>query len=111
MTIELDRIRELRLGHKAMKRWSAYTGKPLDELESAMRSPDGIESLLFFMLEKDAADHGETLEMERMEDLLDMVPLGVIYEKVSQAVQAAFPDNEESNEKNAPRAAGTGKKA
>ena len=111
VTIELDRVRELWFGHRAMKRWSAYTGKSLDELETSMKSPEGIEILLYFMLEKDAASQGEALKMESMEDLMDLVPIGIIYEKISQAIQAAFPDSNGINEKNVIRAAGTGKKA
>lgn len=116
VTIELDRIRELRFGHKAMKRWAAYTGKSIGDVEAAVLHPEEIEPLLFFMLEQDAAAHGETLRMEQMEDLLDLVPPGVVYEKLSEAMSAAFPspadDGEPQSAKNAKRAAaGTGKKA
>ena len=49
--------------------------------------------------------------MEQMEDLLDMVPIGVVYEKMGEAVEAAFPD-QRGNSKNAKRATtGTGKNA
>lgn len=110
VTIELDRIRELRFGHKAMKRWSAYTGKSVESLDTDAFHPEDIEPLMYFMLEKDALAHGEQLKMEEMEDLLDMVPLGVLYEKLSQAMKAAFPEAEDSAKK-AARAAGTGKKS
>lgn len=116
----LDRPRELRFGHKAMKRWSAYTGKSVAELEATVMNPGDAEILLFFMLEQDAAAHNEVLDMGQMEDLLDMAPLGDIYEKLSEAVNAAFPDASEAAkerragtaEKNARGAAdGTGKNA
>lgn len=116
VTIELDRIRELRFGHKAMKRWAAYTGKSIQDVETAVFRPDEIEPLLFFMLEQDAIAHGETLNMEQMEDLLDLVPPGLVYEKLSEAMNAAFPgasdETDPQTAKNAKRAAdGTGRKA
>lgn len=109
--IELDRVRELRFSHKAMKHWAAFTGKTLGEIEAATQSPEELEKVVFFMLEQDAVDHGEVLRMEQMEDLLDSVSLGMLYEKVGEAITAAFPQAETS-EKNAKRAAsGIGKKA
>ncbi len=111
VTIELDRIRELWFGHKAMKRWAAYTGKSIQDIESAVTNPEEIESLMYFMLEKDALANGEKLEMDQMENLLDLAPIGEIYEKLSQAVMSAFPTSKSENEKNESGAAGTGKKA
>lgn len=109
VTIRLDRVRELRFRHKAMKRWSAYTGKSIDSLDTDAFRPDDIEPLMYFMMEKDALDHGEQLKMEDMEDLLDLAPLGEIYEKMSQAIKAAFPEGDDTS-KNGKRAAdGTGK--
>lgn len=111
VTIELDRVRELRLSHKSLKRWSAYTGKSISSMNTDIMKPEEAEVLMYFMLEKDAEAHGETLSMEQMEDLLDMAPLGVVYEKMGEAVEAAFPD-QRGNSKNAKRAtAGTGKNA
>lgn len=111
--LELDRPRELRFGHRAMKRWSAHTGRSISELDTDKMSPAEVEELLYFMLEKDAQRHGEGLRLEDMEDLLDLAPLGVLYEKLAQAVEAAFPDlKPEEDEKNEARAAaGTGRSA
>lgn len=110
VTIELDRIRELHFGHKAMKRWSAHVGKSIADIDTDSMGPEDIEKLMFFMLERDAKEHGETLAPDQMEDLLDLAPLGVVYAKVGQAMEAAFPELS-SNEKNGERAAaGIGKK-
>lgn len=112
--IRLDRDRELRFSHKSMKRWSAYTGKSIADMNTDLMGPEEVEVLMYFMLEKDAADHGETLEMSQMEDLLDMAPLGVVYEKLGEAMEAAFPDKPDKsvNQKNGKReAAGTGRNA
>ena len=62
--LTLDRPRELRFGHRAMKRWAAYTGKSVAELETTVMNPVDAEILLFFMLEQDAAAHNEALDME-----------------------------------------------
>lgn len=103
VTIQLDRVRMLWFGHKAMKRWTAHTGKSMMDLNTNDLTPEEVEVLLFFMLEKDAQAHGEDLKLEQMEDLLDMAPLGIVYQKLGEAVEAAFP--EASNEKNRNRAA------
>lgn len=111
VTIKLDRVRELHFGHKAMKRWSAHVGKGIGEIDTDSMGPEDIEVLLYFMLERDAKEHGETLALDQMEDLLDLAPLGTVYAKVGEAMEAAFPELT-VNEKNAKRAAaGTGKKA
>lgn len=96
--IELDRPRLLWFGHKAMKRWTAHTGRPITELNTSDMRPEDVEVLLFFMLQKDAQMHGEDLKLADMEDLLDEVPLGILYQKLGEAVAAAFP--EASTEKN-----------
>lgn len=109
VTIELDRIRELRCSHKAMKRWSAHTGKKITDMDTNALDPSGVEELMYFLMEEDAHLHGDDLKMEQMEDLLDAAPLGYVYEKLGEAVTAAF---QPTNEKNAKRAAnGTGKNA
>ncbi len=107
ITIHLDRVRELRFGHRAMKRWTAHTGKSVAQIDTDRMSPEDLEVLAYFMLEKDAEAHGEQLRLEQMEDLLDMAPLGVLYAKVGNALEAAFPEVQEA--KNGDRAAvGTG---
>lgn len=106
VTIKLDRIRELRFSHKAIKRWSAHTGKRFSDLDSSALDPEEIEELMYFMLEQDAAGHGEDLKLSDMEDLLDMVPLGTVYEKLSEAMEAAFPKTEK-NGKRAGNSTGT----
>lgn len=112
VTIELDRIRELRFGHRAMKRWSAYTGKSMSEIDTDTMGPEDVEVLMYFMLEKDAEKHGGDLTIQQMEDLLDEIPLGIMYQKLGEAMNAAFPEQAaktQNAKKNTERAAvGTG---
>jgi len=70
--INLDRPRELRFGHKALKRLSASTGKSLDEMEDDNTFDlEQLEEIFFYGLQRDARENGETLLMEEMEDILD----------------------------------------
>lgn len=116
--IELDRPRELKLGHKALKRFSALTGKSLAELEDAVQHYDVMAALIYVMLEVDAEKHGEDLTPDQVDDLLENVPIYQQIALVGKAIKAAFEDpaaeqseeGEESEESEAdpPQAAGTG---
>ncbi len=113
--IDLDRPRELWFGHKAMKRWSAYSGKPVSEFDPTLLTEEELGMLALFMMERDAVKNGEQLDQEKVDDLLDMIPLSVVIDKVYQAVSAAFgykkeDDGADDNEKNAAGADGTGEK-
>jgi hypothetical protein len=86
--INLDRPRELRYGHKALKTLVALTGKTLEEIELAgFDDLELVEKLVYCGLLSDARQNGETLELAHMEDLLDAAPT---YAHVVQSVQAAF---------------------
>lgn len=105
--IELDRPRELRYGHKALKTLSALTGLGIEEIEKeAFGSFEMIEKLVYCGLLYDAKQHNETLTMEQMEDLLDSAPN---YKHIMDRVQAAYLNafgvnldegNQENPEKN-----------
>lgn len=69
--ITLDRERELRFGHKALKRMSALTGKTMIDITSDEFSLEELEKVLWCGLLSDAEEHGETLLLEDMENLLD----------------------------------------
>lgn len=88
--IELDRPRELRFGHKAMKKILALTDSTVEDMEDGKTDLEGLEELeeiLFFGLQRDARDNGETLTLEMMEDLLDEAES---YEYVQQKIEEAF---------------------
>jgi hypothetical protein len=89
--IQLDRPRELRYGHKALKKLSALTGKSMDELDSGSIDFEQIEIFLYCGLLSDARENNETLKLEQMEDLLDEAPsYNHIIEKMEEAFAKSF---------------------
>lgn len=65
--IELDRVYELRLTHKALRRFSARTKLGVSELEDAVERYDILSLLLWAML----ADEIPGLTDERLDELID----------------------------------------
>lgn len=100
--IQLDRPRELRFGHKALKTLSSLTGRSIEELEpSDGFNPEDIEKVIYCGLLSDAKKNGETLKLEDMEDLLDCAPsYQHIIERMSEAFAAAFGVGAEGNGQN-----------
>jgi hypothetical protein len=89
--IELDRVRELRFGHKALKKLMALTGKSLDTFDTDSFDIEELEKVLYCGLLSDAKEHGEVLKLEDMEDLLDQAPsYGELMDKMQEAFQVAF---------------------
>lgn len=115
--LELDRPRVLRYGHKALKKLLAITGKNIEEIDTENIDLDELEKYLYCGLLSDAAEHGETLTLEQMEDLLDKAPTFTHYvNKMTEALNIAFGSLAETAEGNqqAPGetvVSGTGKKA
>lgn len=107
--IELDRPRELRLGHKALKRFSAMTGRSMTDFDSAMGRYDELTCLVYAML----SVSDPVLTPEDVDDLLDMVPIAYVIKCASEAVEAAFADEDNTDERSddPTKAAGTGEKA
>ena len=103
--IHLDRPRELRFGHKALKTLVALTGKSLEEIEDeGFNDFDMVEKLVYCGLLHDAKENGETLKLEQMEDLLDQAPnFRHIVESVGKAFAAAFGAKPEELEGNDPK--------
>lgn len=91
--ITLDRERELRFGHKALKRMSALTGKTMIDITSDEFSLEELEKVLYCGLISDAEEHGETLKLEDMEDLLDKAPNYIsIINAMNDAMAQAFKE-------------------
>ena len=109
--INLDRPRQLWFGHKALKTLGAITGKDIDAFEMANGMDlEEIEKIMYCGLLKDAREHGETLELKQMEDLLDFAPYSEIMEKIQLAFQASFGTLAGEPEKNFQRVAAAKKK-
>lgn len=110
----LDRPRELRLGHKAMKRFSAMSGKKLTDMQAALDDYATLSTLIYVML----AAEDKTLTPEKVDDLIDAAEhrredplrLSGLMAAVAQAITAAFGDGKdgEADGETPPPAAGTG---
>lgn len=86
--IQLDRKRELRYGHKALKKLVALTNMSLEDIETkGFDDFDVIEKMVYCGLLYDAKQNGEQIKLEDMEDLLDLAPN---YKHIVEAVQKAF---------------------
>lgn len=114
--LELDRPRVLRYGHKALKKLLALTGKSIEEIDSDNIDLEELEKYLYCGLLSDAAEHGETITLEQMEDLLDKAPSFSHYvNKMTEALNIAFGSLANTAEGNLqalgkPVVSGTGKK-
>jgi hypothetical protein len=87
--INLDRPRELRFGHKALKMYQALTGRKLTEIGTDFDSED-IEKLIYCGTIRDGQNHGDPLKLEDMEDIIDDAGLPEVIEKMTEALNAAF---------------------
>lgn len=89
--LNLDRPRELRYGHKAIKKLGALLGTDIDAaLQMDGLDLEQLEKILYCGLLSDAKEHGETLTLEQMEDLLDKGNFGENLAKMQEAFNAAF---------------------
>lgn len=113
--IQLDRPRELRYGHKALKTLLALTGKDIDALELDAIDPGELEKYIYCGLLADARANGEDLKLEDMEDLLDAAPSYThIIQSMQDAINASFGGLSDPGNLPAPEAeklAGAGEKA
>lgn len=91
VTIELDRVRFVRFGHKALKQLTALTGKKLESMEENDFDLEDLEKIMWCGLQADAKEHGEDLKLEDMEDLLDSAEsFGEIMNTMNKALEIAF---------------------
>lgn len=112
--LELDRPRELRLGHRALKRFSTLTECSLSAMDKEIERYDKAACLIWVMVTEDQRKNGETkiLTPDELDDLLDNIPISKILEVCSKAIEAAFPEPEvpkaDTEEADPMTAAGTG---
>lgn len=89
--IQLDRPRELRYGHKALKVLLAMTGMDIEDVDLEKLDLVELEKYLYCGLLSDAKANNEELRLEDMEDLLDQAPsFGHIIEKMTEAFNKAM---------------------
>lgn len=101
--LDADRPRVLKANHKALKMIVQLTGKGLAEMENMGGDFEVIEKIAYALMLRDATKHGETLTLEKVEDILDEVDTEQeIIDAISDCFEAAFPDREQV--KNAPAA-------
>lgn len=112
--LNLDKPRELKFSHKAMRKFSALTQTPLTELKEAVTRYDLMSAAVYCMLS--AAD--ETLTPEQVDDMLERLPPLKVYTAAVEAVTEALNDGETPGEdedgdgaENPPGAAGAGGRA
>jgi hypothetical protein len=93
--ITLDRPRRLKFGHIALKKLTALTGKTMIDVTSEDFTLEEMEKVLYCALLSDAKEHGETLNLEDMEDLLDKADnyLSII-DAMNNAMEVAFQPTE-----------------
>lgn len=91
VTIDLDRKRFVRFGHKALKQLTALTGKKLESMEENDFDLADLEKIMWCGLQADAKENGETLKIEDMEDLLDSAEsFSEIMNAMNKALEQAF---------------------
>ncbi len=93
--LNLDRPREVRFGHKALKKLMVLTGKNLSTFSTEEFDLGELEKVLYCGLLSDSKEHGETLKLEDMEDLLDQADsFNEILNAMNTALDKAFQQTE-----------------
>lgn len=89
--IELDRMRELRFGHKALKTFQAISDVKIEELGADGVDFDAIEKMIYCGLLSDARKNGEVITLEQVEEWLDEVPnIQYVIDKMVEAMNLSF---------------------
>lgn len=91
--IKLDRERQLKFDHTAMRTLVAISGKSAEEIDSSLNPNDldQLEKMLYCALLKDAKDNNETIVMENIPELMDHAPFWFYtFDKVREAWFAAW---------------------
>lgn len=112
--LNLDKPRELKFSHKAMRQFCALTKVSMPGLQQAVQRYDLMATAVYCML----AAQDDSLTPGQVEDMLDKLPVLEIYAKAVEAVNEALGGGDDENdpsgdeaEENPPAAAGAGKEA
>jgi hypothetical protein len=95
--INLDRPRQLRFGHSALKRLSAIMGSTMNETMSKETfNLDEVEKIMWCGLLYDARENGEDLQLEDMERILDHADnYADLLNAMNKALDNAFAETEQ----------------
>ena len=97
--IELDRPRELRFGHKALKMIKATFNENIIDIVSKgvnEMEPEALEKIYHAGL----IGNDKDLKLEDVEDLIDRVPFSVLILKMTEAIDKTYGiDKETENDK------------
>jgi hypothetical protein len=88
--LNLDRPREVRFGHKALKKLSVMTEMDMNNIDEANFSMEDLEKVMYCGMMQDAKEHGEDLQLSQMEDLLDKAEMHEILEAMQNALNKSF---------------------
>lgn len=103
--LQLDRPRVLRLGHKALKRFSALTGARMSDLDSEIDHYDKLTALLWCMISVD----DETVTPDELDTWLDRQPsLKPVMNAVTRAIELSFHDPDAEPSEGPTKPTGTG---
>ena len=110
--LELDKPRELKFSHRAMRQFCALTQTPMDGLQKAVMRYDLMTTAVYCML----AAQDPALTPDQVETLLERRPVMEIYQAAVQAVTEALGgedggEDAGETEGNPPQAAGAGGEA
>ena len=111
--LNLDKPRELKFSHKAMRQFCALTKVSVPELQQAVQRYDLMATAVYCML----AAQDDSLTPGQVEDMLDELPVMEVYSKAVEAVGEALQGDEDAKEapsdeeENPPAAAGAGREA
>jgi hypothetical protein len=94
--INLDRPREIRFGHSALKRLAAIFGSNINDLLSKDNFDlVEVEKIMYCGLLKDAREHNEELNLEDMEEILDHAQSYMdLINAMTKALDNAFQETE-----------------
>lgn len=95
--INLDRPREVKFGHRALKLLGAITDKSITNMSEENFDLGELEKIMYCGLLADSKEHGEQLKLEDMEELLDSAEsFNDIIQAMNKALNNAFQQTEKN---------------
>ena len=94
VVIELDRPRTLKYGKKALKMVEVITNTKITKFNPTDMSCDEVVKVLHAGL----VHEDPTLTMVQLDDMIEDIPFGTIYQLVFKAIMAAFGVSEDKQD-------------